>query len=635
MPSDTISKLFKQTCEKYWDKKVALRYKNLGVWQPYTWKDWWEQSKYFALGLMSLGFRPGDRITIIGDNEPEWYFTQFAAICAGGIPTGAYQDCLPNEIKYVITQSGSSFLVVEDQEQVDKVLDIKDEIPNVKKTIYWDPKGLRFYDNPILMRFDEVVQLGKKYENQHAGQLEQIIEKSEPEDPVMLTYSSGTTGLPKGIVHCSRSVLAASRCWDLPASTGEKDEFVSFFSLAYGAEFLYAIPAFIQGGATVNFPEELETVQANVREIGPTKVSSSPRLLENEASFVQVKIADASLLKRLAYQLFMPVGYKIARIRLRNQKVSLFWRAVYALGHLLVFRPIRDWLAYSGNRVLLIGGASMASEVFEFFLALGIDARMIYGMIECTPATMHMEGDVDPETTGVPTPGSELRISDDGEILLKGPQRMLGYYNNPEATKKLIDEKGWVHSGDAGFITEKGHLVCMDRIADLGTLADGTAFSPSYIGNKLKFSPYIRDAIVTGDNREFVGALVSIDFPNLGKWAEVHRIPYTTFVDLSQKPDVYDLIKKDVVAINRRLPEKQRIRRFALLHKELDADGAELTRTRKLRRKEVSQRYHDMIETLYSDKMEYTAEAKVKYRDDRTATITTKVYIASVEDEER
>ncbi len=632
MPGETIAKLFRGTCEKYGDKKIALRYKNLGIWQPYTWKDWWEQSKYFALGLISLGFRPGDRITIIGDNEPEWYFAQFAAICAGGIPTGAYQDSLPAEIKYVIVQSGSTFVVVEDQEQVDKVLDIKAEIPNVKKVIYWDPKGLKFYDDSILMRFDQVVMLGRDYDRQHPGLLEQIIEKSEPEDPVMLTYSSGTTGLPKGIVHCSRSVLAASRCWDMPAPTGEKDEFVSYFPLAYGAEFLYMIPAFIRGGATVNFPEEMETIQVDIREIGPTKSSSAPRLLENEVSFVQVKIADASLFKRLAYQLFMPVGYKIARMKLRSEKVNLFWRLVYALGYVVLFRPIKDWLAYSGNRVLLIGGASMAAEVFEFFVALGIDARMMYGMIECTPTAMHMKDDIDPETSGVPTPDSELRISEGGEILSRGPQRMLGYHNNPEATAKLIDAQGWVHTGDAGFITERGHLVCIDRLADLGVLADGTGFSPSYIENKLKFSPYIRDAVITGDDRNFVGALISIDFPNLGQWAEMHRIPYTTFVDLSQKPEVYELIKKDIMAINRRLPERQRIRRFALLHKELDADDAELTRTRKLRRKEVSQRYHDMIEALYSDRMEYTAEAKVTYRDGRTATITTKVRIATVED---
>jgi long-chain acyl-CoA synthetase len=644
MPGYTISKLFKQTCDKYGDKKVALRYKNLGVWQPYTWKYFWQQSKYFGLGLMSMGLKSGDRVTIVGDNEPEWYFAQFGVICCGGIPTGGYQDSGAEEIKYVITQSGSTFVVVEDQEQVDKLIfeyidregeeqkPIVDQVPAINKVIYWDPKGMRSYKHPRLMRFEEVMELGREYEKDHPGELEQIIENSDEEEPVMLTYSSGTTGLPKGIVHCSRSVLAASRCWDTPAPTGEEDEFVSFFPLAYGAEFLYAIPAFIRGGATVNFPEEPETVAQNIREIGPTKVSSVPRLLEAEISAVQVKIADASLLKRFTYRVFMPVGYKIARMKRGNERINPFWKAVYALGYLLVFRPIRDWLAYPRNRVVLIGGAAMASEVLDFYVALGIDARMIYGMIECTPTAGHMKDDIDPETSGVPTPRSELRISDGGEVLSRGPQRMLYYHNNPEATSKLIDDKGWVHTGDAGFITERGHLICIDRLADLGTLRDGTGFSPTYIENKLKFSPYIRDAVITGDDEDFVGALISIDFPNLGQWAETHRIPYTTFVDLSQKPETYDLIKNDVVKINGRLPEKQRIRRFALLHKELDADDAELTRTRKLRRKEVSQRYLDMIEALYGDEMEYTAEAKVTYRDGRTATVKTAVRIATVEE---
>jgi len=647
MPGDTISKLFKQTCEKYWDKKAALRYKNLGVWQPYTWKHFWEQSKYFGLGLMSMGFKSGNRITIVGDNEPEWYFAQFAAICCGGIPTGAYQDSGSEEIKYVITQSDSIFVVAEDQEQVDKLIfeyidregkeqePIVEQVPAIRKVIYWDPKGMRSYKHPKLMRFEEVVELGREYEKDHPRELERIIDNSDGEEPVMLTYSSGTTGLPKGIVHCSRSVLATSRCWDLPAPTGESDEFVSFFPLAYGAEFLYLIPAFIRGGATVNFPEEPETVAQDIREIGPTKANSAPRLLEAEISSVQVKMADASLFKRLAYQLFMPVGYKIARMKRGNEKINLLWRAVYALGYLLLFRPIRDWLAYPRNRVMLIGGAAMASEVFDFYLALGIDARMIYGMIECTPTAGHMRGDVDHETTGVPMPDSELRISEGDEVLSRGPQRMLYYDKNPEATAKLIDDKGWVHTGDAGFINERGHLICIDRLADLGKLSDGTGFSPTYIENKLKFSPYIRDAVITGDEEEHVGALISIDFPNLGQWAESHRIPYTTFVDLSQKPEVYELINKDVRGINRKLPEKQRIKKFALLHKELDADDAELTRTRKLRRKEVSQRYQEMINALYSDKAEYNAEAKVTYRDGRTATVKTAVKIATVEEDSK
>jgi long-chain acyl-CoA synthetase len=632
MPVDTISKLFKETCDKYGDTKVAIRHKKFGIWQPYTWKHFWEQAKYLGLGLMSMGYQPKERITIIGDNEPEWYYSMFAAFCCGGIPTGAYQDSLAEEIKFVVNQSGSVFIIAEDQEQVDKMLDIKADIPQVKKIIYWDTKGLRLYDDPLLITYEEVVELGRAYEKEHPGLIEKIIEDSQPEDPLYLTYSSGTTGVPKGILHCSRAAFAASKIWDSLKPADEKDDFFSAFPLAYGSEFMFMIPAFLHGGSTVNFPEEPETLEANVREIGPTKYASVPRILENYLAFVQVKISDSTWLKRMAYNLLMPIGYKVAEKRLNNKDINIFLQGLYGIAYFFVFRPLKDWLGYTGTRCMTIGGASMASEVFSFYVALGIDARMMYGMIECMPTAMHQKGDVDFETSGVPTPGTDIRITDTGEILTRGRMKMLEYYNNPDATSKLIDEKGWVHTSDAGFLTEKGHLVCIDRIADLLSLKDGATFSPSYIENKLKFSPYIRDAIITGDDKDFVGALISIDFPNLGKWAETRRIPYTTFVDLSQKKEVYDLIKKDILIINRKLPEKQRIRRFAILHKELDADDAELTRTRKLRRKEVSKRYFDMIEALYSDSKEFYSEARVKYRDGKTATVTTAVQIATVED---
>jgi len=632
MDADTISKLFKQSCDRYGDKKIALRHKKFGIWQTYSWKYFWDQAKYFGLGLVSLGYSKGERITIVGDNEPEWYYAMFAAICCGGIPTGAYQDSLADEIKFVINQSGSIFVVVEDQEQLDKILEIKDDIPQIKKIIYWDPKGLRFYDDPLIISWEKVLELGREYDRSHPGIFEKFIAESQPEDPVYLTYSSGTTGIPKGILHCSRSTMASSAAWDAPDPTDEKDDFFSAFPLAYGAEFIYMIPAFLRGGATVNFPEEPETVEQNIREIGPSKGGAVPRMLENYVSFVQVKIADSTWLKRTIFNLLMPIGYRVARMKRNNLKINIFWKCLYGLYYFMVARPIRDWIGYTGLKVLMIGGASMAAEIFDFFVALGLDARMIYGMIECAPTAVHRAGDVDYETSGVPSPGCDIRITDEGEILTRGPMRMLCYFNNPEATAKLIDASGWVHTSDAGFITDKGHLVCIDRIADLLKLKDGTGFSPSYIENKLKFSPYIRDAVITGDDQDFVGALISIDFANVGKWAETHRIPYTTFVDLSQKKETYTLIKKDIININKKLPERQRIRRFAILHKELDADDAELTRTRKLRRKEVVRRYQDIIDSLYSDKTEYHAEARVKYRDGKIATIKTAIQLATLED---
>lgn len=632
MAVDTIAKLFKGSCDKYGAGKAAIRHKKYGIWQAFTWQHFWEQAKYFGLGLVSLGYQKGERICIVGDNEPEWYYAMFAAIGCGGIPTGAYQDSMAEEIKFVINQSGSVFVVVEDQEQLDKILDIKEELPQVRKIVYWDPKGLRFYDDPLIISWEKVLQHGREYDHNHPGAYEKLIEQGMPEDPVYLTYSSGTTGIPKGILHCSRSAMASSAAWDDPDPTDEKDDFFSAFPLAYGAEFIYMIPAILRGGATVNFPEEPETVELNIREIGPSKGGAVPRILENFVSFVQVKIADSDWIKRGIFNLLMPIGYKIALMKRKNRKITPFWKMLYGLYYFFVARPIRDWIGYTGIKVLMVGGASMAAEIFDFFIALGIDARMIYGMIECAPTTVHRAGDIDYETSGVPSAGCDIRITDEGEILTRGPMRMLCYFNNPEATDKLIDKQGWVHTSDAGFITDRGHLVCIDRIADLLKLKDGAGFSPSYIENKLKFSPYIRDAVITGDDQDFVGALISIDFPNLGKWAETRRIAYTTFVDLSQKKETYALIKRDILNINKKLPERQRIRRFAILHKELDADDAELTRTRKLRRKEVSKRYQEMIESLYSDKNEYHAEAKVKYRDGKTATITTAVQLATLED---
>jgi len=631
MADDTIPKLFKSACTRGWDKKVAIRQKDLGIWRRYTWKYLYETVKHFSLGLVSLGLERGDKVCIIGNNEPQWFYAQFATMCAGAVVTGYYADSRPNEIEFVINHSGSKFVVLEDQEQVDKFLEIKNNCPKVIKAIFWDPRGLKFYDDPMLMTFEAVLQLGMEYEKQHPGFFEQNIEMSQPEDPVYIGYTSGTTGRPKGGMHNSRSLLSCARAYCAFEPASESDDYLCFVPLCYDADLIYQTLPALEVGATTNFPEEPATIEGNLREIGQGKCVSNPRWLQMQLSMVQVKIADSSRFKKFLYHLFMPVGYKMADFDIRQRSPSIFWRTLNALGYIALFRSLKDWLAYSKVRSVYVGGAAISSEMFLFFRAIGIDIRNLYGLVEFVPATMHPKGDIDPETTGIITPRTTIRISDKGEVWLSGPLRFIEYYNDPEQTSKAIDAEGWFHTGDAGFFDEKGHLVIYDRVSDLGALDDGAVFSPMYIENKLKFSPYIKDAIILGDGKPFTAALISIDSANVGNWAENHRMPFTTFVDLSQKQEVYDLIRNDLMKANYRLPERQRLKRYALLPKELDADDAELTRTFKLRRGYVSRLYSGFVDALYSNDTEYLAETEVKYRDGKTAKVKTAVKIGRLE----
>jgi len=629
---DTIPKLFKYASERGWDKKVAIRQKDLGVWKRYTWKYFYETVQHFSLGLTSLGLERGDRVCIIGNNEPEWFYGQFATMCAGAVVTGNYADSRPNEIEFVINHSGSKFVVLEDQEQVDKFLEIKEQCPHVIKAIFWDPKGLKSYDDPILMSFEEVLRLGIDYEKQHPGFFEQSIEMSQPEDPVFIGYTSGTTGLPKGGMHNSRSLLSSSRAYCTFEQASEDDNYLCYAPLCYDADLIYQTLPALEAGAITNFPEEPSTIEENAREIGQGKAVSNPRWLQVQLSTVQVKIADSIRFKKLLYQLFMPVGYKMSDFDIHHKKPSTFWKILNAIGYIVLFRSLKDWLAYSKVRSLYVGGAAISSEMFLFFRAIGVKIRNLYGLTEFVPATMHPKDDIDPETAGIITPETTIRISDKGEVWLRGPLRFMEYYNNPEQTSKAIDTEGWFHTGDAGFFDEKGHLVIYDRVSDLGALKDGTVFSPMYLENKLKFSPYIKDAIILGDGKPFTAALISIDFSNVGNWAENNHITFTTFADLSQKQEIYNLVHKDLVKANHRLPEKQRLKRYALLPKELDADDAELTRTFKLRRGYVSSLYSGFVDALYSNDDKYMSETEVKYQDGKTAMVKTAVTIGRVED---
>lgn len=628
----TLPKLLAQNTKKFGDKKVAIREKEFGIWQEVTWKTYYESVKALSLGLISLGFERGDKIAILGDNRPEWVYTELAAQAAGGASAGIYPDSLPEQVRYIVDHSDAKFIMVEDQEQTDKVLEIKDQLPKLKKIIVDDWKGLRHYKDSHLIGFKEVQKLGQELEKKTPGLFEENLEKGNGEDIAILCYTSGTTGFPKGAMLSHRNLISMAVNLDTIDPAYETDNFVSFLPLPWIGEQMMSISWALTKGFTVNFPESVHTVQENIREIGPHLMFAPPRIWEKMCSEYQVKIQDATWLKRKIAQLCMPIGIKIADKKLQKQTISLPWKMLYALAYFLMFRALKDRFGLTFVRNVYTGGAALGPEIFKFFQAIGIRIKQIYGQTEIAGiSVVHRNDDIKLETVGKPIPNTEVRISDTGEILSRSPSVFLGYYKDPEATTKTLAE-GWLHSGDAGLIDEDGHLVVIDRMKDVMQLSDGTKFSPQLIENKLKFSQYISEAVIIGKDRPHVTALINMDMANVGKWAEDHRINYTTFTDLSQKPEIYRLIEKEIKRVNKDLPKAARIQKFVMLYKELDADDEELTRTRKLRRSFIETRYKPLIEAMYQDQPEIKVEAEIKYRDGREALLQTLIKVGVVEE---
>ncbi len=623
---DTFPKLLLQSYEKWGGTKVAMRKKELGFWREYTWKDFYEKAKYFYLGLMSLRFERGDHVSIIGDNDPEWFWAELAIQAGGGVVTGIFSDCFPPEIKYILENTDSVFVVVQDQEQVDKLLQIKDELPLVKKVIYWNEGGLRHYDDPILISFREVLEAGREYEGVFPDLFEREVAKGKGEDIAFIAYTSGTTAFPKGAIQSYNYFLTgAMRTFDFNP-VFENDEYLSFILPGWSIEQLYGLMAGLLKGQILNFPEKQETVAENMREIAPHTILYPSRLWEDLASSIQIKTLESNFLFRFMYNLFLPVGYKIGDLGLKKKTPNLFWRALSGIAELAVFRPLRDKHGLTRVRTPYSGGALLGPNISRFLRAIGLNLRQVYGSTE-GGTTTHVGNDIKLETVGIPQVGEYIRISDEGEILADRDSCFTGYHKNPEATEKKLRD-GWFHSGDAGYFDEDGHLIFIDRIEDMRQLADGTKYSPQYIESRLKFSPYVKDAFIAGgEERDYIAAVVNINFANVSDWAEKRKIPYTTFVDLSQRTEVCDLIKKEVEKVNKILPEETRVKAFANLHKEFDADEAELTRTRKLRRTFIGDRYREVIEAIYGDRAELVMEAPVIYRDGRTGVVSTKISV--------
>ncbi|MGM0426227.1 MAG: AMP-dependent synthetase/ligase [Thermodesulfobacteriota bacterium] len=627
----TLPVLLHQHAQTYGDTKVAIREKQFGIWQSVTWRGYYENVRDFALGLHILGFKPGDKLSYAGDNRPEGLYAELAVQSLGGAIVGIYPDSHLDQVEYIINHSDSTFVVAGDQEQADKILDIKAKCPLVQKVIVDDPKGMRRYDDPLLTFFKDIQKQGRELHQKEPRLFEQMWRKVTPEDVGMINYTSGTTGLPKGSMITQKNMYCVARAQDTVDAAKDSFEYLSFLPFPWIGEQEFGVYWSLYKAFTVNFPEKVETVQENIREIGPHIMLAPPRIWERMCSDIQVKIQDASWIKRFVYNLFQPVGYKMADFKLNKKRPPLGWRILNQLAYLFLFRALKNYLGLARLRHVYTGGAPLGPEIFNLFQALDINIKQAYGMTEQTAASIiHRTDDIRLDTVGKPLPGVEFKVSDSGELLSKGDTIFKGYYKDPEATREALRD-GWFHSGDAALIEDDGHIIIIDRMSDVMKLGDGSKFSPQLIENKLRFSPYILDAVVIGQERPYITAMIAIDMANVGKWAENNQIPYTTFTDISQKEETYELVAQEVKKTNESLPKVAKVKKFVLLYKELDPDDDELTRTRKVRRTFVAERYKDLIEALYGEDETLDVEADIRYRDGKGFKMKTVVRVKQVE----
>jgi long-chain acyl-CoA synthetase len=633
--TDTFPKLAIHNAQRL-AGKVAIREKDLGIWQSYTWSEYLEQARLIALGLATLGFTRGDKTAVVGDNRPQLYWAMLATQALGGIPVPLYQDSIEREMQYIVDHAEARFAVVEDQEQVDKLLHVREQCPVLEWIIYDDPRGLRHYKDARLLSLEELQERGRKFMQDNPDYFDQEVAKGRGEDTAVIAYTSGTTGQPKGAMLSHRNLIQTARTAVEREGLGPSEEVMAYLPMAWIGDHMFSFGQSIVAGFTTNCPESAATVLADLKEIGPTYFFAPPRIWENILTSVMIRVDDTAWVKRRMVHFFLGVARRVERGRLAHRPARVLDRLLYPLGWLLVYGPLRDNLGMGRIRIAYTAGEAIGPELFEFYRSLGINVKQLYGMTESSALIcIQSDGDVKLDTVGPPLPGVDVRISDSGEVMYRSPGVFQGYYKNPEATAETV-ENGWVHSGDAGLFDRDGHVRIIDRARDVGRLAGGTIFAPKYLENKLKFSPYIKEAVCLGDRRDFVSALINIDLTSVGNWAERRNLAYTSYGDLAQKPEVYDLIRQEVVRVNRSLLDDEalrgaQIRRFLLLHKELDPDDQEITRTRKVRRGFVAQKYSTLIEALYGGGDHVNVEAQVTYEDGRTATVRAAVRLSDAE----
>ncbi|MEH2526380.1 MULTISPECIES: long-chain fatty acid--CoA ligase [unclassified Bradyrhizobium] len=622
--AETFPKLLRLNAREH-GGEIALREKDLGLWRVFTWNDYQTRVHDFALGMVELGLGRGDVISIIGDNRPDWVAAEIATHAIGAMSLGLYRDVLDEEAAYLLSYGDAKLVFAEDEEQVDKLLALADRAPNLKHIVYSDPRGMRKYDDPRLMEAEKLAAMGRNRAAREPGLYDRLVDATSGEDVAILCTTSGTTANPKLAMLAAGRVLKHCAAYLAFDPKGPDDEYVSVLPLPWIMEQIYALGKGLLCRMKVSFVEEPETMMHDFREIAPTFVLFAPRLWESIAADVRAGVMDSSPLKQKLFD----VGMKTGLSALAHGKRSRF-------ADQLLFRALRDRLGFTRLRSAATGGAALGPDTFKFFQAIGVPLRTLYGQTEMLGAyTLHPADKVDPDTTGVPMAGDiEIRVDNPdvngvGEIVVRHPNMFLGYYKNPEASAADMKD-GWMHSGDAGYFNIDKQLVVIDRIKDLAETSRGERFSPQYLENKLKFSPYVAEAVVLGAGRDTLAAMICIRYSIISKWAEKNRISFTTYTDLSSRPEVYALLRKEVESVNATLPPAQRISRFLLLYKELDADDGELTRTRKVRRSVINEKYADIIDAIYGGKSDIPVDTVIRFQDGTTQRIRTTLRVVDL-----
>ncbi len=609
----------------------ATREKDLGIWQAWTWRQVEDEVRALACGLAAHGFTRGMHLAIIGDNRPRLYWSMLAAQALGGVPVPMYQDAPAVDFVYVLNDAAIAYAIVEDQEQVDKLLESRSSVPTLAHIFYDDPRGLRHYED--VTAYDRLVEDGRAYDRAHPGWYDAQVAQGSPDDVSVMLYTSGTTGRPKGVRATHAAFIAAARGGCEFDHLDASDSVLSYLPMAWVGDHLFSIAQWLVAGFTINCPESGDTVMTDLREIGPTYYFAPPRVFENLLTQVTIRMEDAGATKRWLYRHFMGVARRCGAEILGGKPVPAGTRLHYALGNLLVYGPLRNVLGMSRIRVAYTAGAAIGPDLFRFYRSIGINLKQLYGQTEtCAYACLQPDHDVKLDAVGIPAPGVDLKIAPGGEVLVRGPMLLKEYYNRPDATAESIDADGYFHTGDAGFLDDSGQLKIIDRAKDVGKLAGGAMFAPNYIENKLKFFAHIKEAVAFGDARDRVCAFVNIDMGSVGNWAERRGLAYSGYTDLAQKPEVYALVRECVEKINAELAHEgelaaSQVHRFLILHKELDPDDEELTRTRKVRRGFVAEKYAVLVDALYAGRDVQHIETLVRFEDGRSRMVAADIVI--------